>query len=267
MLRFFAPSALLRRNWRCRSEITEEAARKRVNRALDQLQSTLSRRGITSTVAALGSALTAAGITTAPATLVSEVAAVALAQSLALPTAAVTATLASSLLPAAAVAAALTGLWTILPQQSANAAMAAELARLERAPGIATGVQSEIDDLTHALALARIPPASRLQTPAPARVAVLAPTAQARLAGAKEIVVDPEGHLDWEGDPVTLDEFLIRLAATAHTDSQIIIKANGVRFPQLSYVFDEARKAGITGFVIESDSPPDPRFQMATIWF
>ena len=37
--------------------ITEEAARKRVDRALEKLQAALSRRGITSTVAALGSAL------------------------------------------------------------------------------------------------------------------------------------------------------------------------------------------------------------------
>ena len=64
LLRFFAQRSFAEIGSALR--ITEEAARKRVDRALDQLQATLSRRGITSTVAALGSALSAAGITTAP---------------------------------------------------------------------------------------------------------------------------------------------------------------------------------------------------------
>ena len=268
-LRFFAQHSFAEIGAALR--ITEEAARKRVSRALDQLQATFSRRGITSTVAALGSALTAAGITAVPATLVSEIAAIALAQSLVLPTAALTSTLVSSLLPAAALAAVLTGLWTILPQQRANAAMAAELVRLKSAPGIAAGVQSEIDDLTRALTPARPPPASWLPTPAPARVAVPSSVAPARIAGAKEVAVDHEGTLQWEGDRVTLDEFLVRLVAyrssAAHSGSQLVIKANGARFPQLSYVLDEAHKAGITSILVESDSEPDPRYAMSTLWF
>lgn len=249
--------------------ITEEAARKRVHRALEKLHATLSRRGITSTVTALGSALTAAGMTTAPATLVSEVAAIALAQSLALPATAVTATLAASLLPAAAIAAVLTGLGTIVPQKRANAAMADEIARLEGAPAATAGVQSEIDDLTRALALARTPRASVSPVPTLARAAPPVPTTPARIAGAKEVLVTTDGHLQWEGEPVTLDEFIARLAAyqsaAARSGSQLIVKANGARFPHLVYVLDEARKAGITSLVVESDSEPDPA--MSTTWF
>lgn len=271
VLRFFAQHSFAEVGAALR--ITEEAARKRVSRALDQLQATLSRRGITSTVTALGSALTAAGITTAPATLVSEVAAIAFAQSVALPTAALTTTLASSLLPAAALATMLTGLWTLLPQQRANAAMADELARLEGTLGIAVGVQSEINDLTRALALASTSPVREHPAPVSVPVAVPAPAMQVRMPGAKEVSVSPEGTLQWEGVPVTLDEFLIHLveyqSTSARGGSQIIVKGNGARILQMYYVLVEARKAGITSLVVESDSEPDPNPNPGwpTIWF
>jgi RNA polymerase sigma factor (sigma-70 family) len=270
VLRFFAQRSFAEIGDALR--ITEEAARKRVHRALDQRQATLSRRGITSTITALGSALTAAGITTAPATLGSEVAAAALAQIGLLPTAALTATLASTLLPVAAMAAVITGLWTIAPQQRANAAMADELDRLKRAPAAASGVQSEIDDLARALRLARTLPPSVLPTPPTSAPAALpAPVKYTRLTGAKDVSVDPEGRIHWEGDNVTLDEFLYRLAtyqsSAAHIGSQLIVKGNGANFLQLSYVLDEARKAGITSLVVESDSDPNPYPRMPTSWF
>jgi RNA polymerase sigma factor (sigma-70 family) len=57
---------------------SEEAARKRVDRALEKLHAVLVRRGVTSTVAALGTALTAASLDSAPAGLALKVAGVAL---------------------------------------------------------------------------------------------------------------------------------------------------------------------------------------------
>jgi RNA polymerase sigma factor (sigma-70 family) len=57
--------------------ITEEAARKRVDRALDKMSVALSRRGITSTSTALGLALAQQAMAMAPATLASNVASVA----------------------------------------------------------------------------------------------------------------------------------------------------------------------------------------------
>src|SRR5204863_102047 len=47
--------------------VTEEAARKRVDRALEKLRAILLRRGVTSTAAALGIALTTIPSTSAPA--------------------------------------------------------------------------------------------------------------------------------------------------------------------------------------------------------
>ena len=60
-------------------QLTEEAARKRVDRALDQLSGILSRRGVTSTVAAVGAALAQQAAVAAPAGLSATVAGAALA--------------------------------------------------------------------------------------------------------------------------------------------------------------------------------------------
>jgi RNA polymerase sigma factor (sigma-70 family) len=58
---------------------TEEAARKRVSRALEKLQLLLKHRGVTLSVAALGTALAAEAVTAAPAGLAASVGATALA--------------------------------------------------------------------------------------------------------------------------------------------------------------------------------------------
>lgn len=63
-LRFFEQQAFGEIGRRLR--LTEEAARKRVGRALDRLGAALSRRGVTSTAAALGLALTSQTLVAAP---------------------------------------------------------------------------------------------------------------------------------------------------------------------------------------------------------
>ena len=269
VLRFFAQRSFAEIGTALR--ITEEAARKRVDRALEKLQSALSLRGITSTSAALGTALTAAGITTAPATLVSQIAGIALAESALLPAAAVTSSLTSALLPTTAMAAVLTGLWTILPQQRANAAMTAEIARLEQTPFDPAHAQSEIDRLARAVAQARTPP-SRVQPITPSALATVSQspsTTPAPAANAKKVQVTPKGALQWEGETLTLDKFLVRLAdyqaSAGSNGSQLIVKGDAVRFPQLNWVLDEARKAGITSLIVESDSEPDS--SVPTLWF
>lgn len=250
--------------------ITEEAARKRVERAVEKLHDTLSRRGITSTVTALGSALTAGGMTVAPATLVTQVAAVALAQTVLIPAATLGTTLASALLPAAAVATVLTALWTIVPQQRANAVLAGEIARLEREPVATAVVQSEINDLKQAIELARTPATTVAAAPSrttAASASSLAPSAP-RSPAPKEVFVTTDGRINWEGEPVTLDGFLARIAdyrRTASNGSPIIVKGDGVRFGQLNWVLVEAAAAGVTSLVVESDSQPEPWF--TNNWF
>lgn len=250
--------------------ITEEAARKRVERAVEKLHETLSRRGITSTVTALGSALTAGGMTVAPATLVTQVAAVALAQTALIPAATLGTTIASSLLPSAAIATVLTALWAVVPQQRANAELANEIARLEREPVATAAVQSEIDDLKQAIALARTPRPS--VSPAPIRSAAAAASSPSssgpRGPVPKEVFVTTQGTLRWDGEPVTLDGFLARIAdyrRTTPNASPIIVKGDGVKFGQLNWVLVESAAAGVTSIVVESDSQPEPWF--TSNWF
>jgi biopolymer transport protein ExbD len=132
-------------------------------------------------------------------------------------------------------------------------------------------VQSDIGTLPRALALAGTPPADGRPTLPSARVVDSAAATRARAAGAKDVFVSTEGEIFWEGRYVTLDEFIANLAAykiaAGRSESQLIVKANGVHFTQLSFVFDEARKAGIKGLVIESDSEPDPKIPMSPVWF
>lgn len=250
-------------------QITEEAARKRVDRALEKLHTALSRRGLTSTVTTLGSALTTAGVSAAPTTLVGQVAAVALAQAALLPAVTLTGTLASALLPATALAVLCTGAWTILPQSRANAAMANEIARRERASTETRGVQAEIDELARALALARTPLPSGPVTSLAEPPLPPAPDTSVGRAGFNQIQVTTQGQIQWEGQFVTIDKFrdlLIQSRSTAPDGgAKVAIKGDGVQFAQLFFVLDSARRAGMASIVVESDSEPEPT--KVNTWF
>jgi RNA polymerase sigma factor (sigma-70 family) len=264
VLRFYAQRSFAEIGTTLR--ITEEAARKRVDRALEKLHATLSRRGITSTVTALGSALTTAGITAAPATLPTQIATVVLAQTALLPAATLTASLASSLLPATAVAAVLIGLATIVPQRRANAAMADAIARMDRV--VTTGVQSEIDELNHALALVRTAPDDAGSTATSTEDADPKPAKHALDPNVTTVLVTAEGTIQWEREAVNLDEFIERLAkyqrSAAPAESLRIVGMKGLRAEQFKWVFDEVRKAGITRVDIGSGRESDPQTSPGT---
>ncbi|MBI5381781.1 MAG: sigma-70 family RNA polymerase sigma factor [Opitutae bacterium] len=78
LLRFFQDRSLAEVG--AALQLTEEAARKRIERALDRLHARLAQRGITSTAAALGAALTHQAVVAAPAGLAASVASTALTQ-------------------------------------------------------------------------------------------------------------------------------------------------------------------------------------------
>jgi len=242
--------------------VSEEAARKRVDRALDKLHAVLLRRGVTSTVAALGGALTAAGAQPVSAGLAAQVAGAALAKAAA-PT--FVASLAGALWPAAAAATLVGGTLMVLPQHRANADAAAALAARGSNLGQAiASVQAENEQLDRELAVVRREEADRPRPAAPNfRLPLARPSpvisAPVRTAGVA-VAVSPEGTVDWEGENVTLDEFLLRLLKHQSTapngESRIVVRAPGARFLQLNWVLDEARKAGIAHLVIESDAAP-----------
>jgi len=75
--------------------------------------------------------------------------------------------------------------------------------------------------------------------------------------GTATVSVTDEGTLAWNKDPVTLDEFLVRLQQYHRDEPDGRILINGDEkafFAQAVYVFDQARIAGFTKVFIETRS-------------
>jgi biopolymer transport protein ExbD len=71
--------------------------------------------------------------------------------------------------------------------------------------------------------------------------------------------VREDGTLGWDREPITLDQFLIRLQAYKQTQTDPKVLINGdenALFQQVRYVVDEVRKAGITKVLIETRIRP-----------
>lgn len=78
-------------------------------------------------------------------------------------------------------------------------------------------------------------------------------------ATAVTITVTAEGTLAWDKDPITLNEFLVRLKAYKAAEDNPRILINGDEnsfFSQAVYVFDEVRKADIQKVLIETRVRP-----------
>ena len=247
--------------------MSEEAARKRVDRALDKLHALLSRRGITTSVVALGVALTAAGVSTLPESLVARVTAAAVTQAAA-DAAAVTATgVATALMPVAAAAVVALGALALLTQQHANDSLAAEVAQLARQNEAIPQLRADNERMVRAIAQADSRPMAVAAAPRGPRVAPAPPPVRTRFM----VTVTPEGVMQWEGQSMRLEEYLAKLnefqGAESAGEAQLVIQANGTRFPQMAWAIEEARKSGVRHLLIESDTQPDARFKDARFWF
>ncbi|MBI5382020.1 MAG: biopolymer transporter ExbD [Opitutae bacterium] len=74
-------------------------------------------------------------------------------------------------------------------------------------------------------------------------------------AGSVTLTVTEEGTIAWDKEPVTLEEFLVRLRQYKATEPNPKVLINGDQnayFNRAVYVFDEVRKAGITKVYIET---------------
>ena len=104
-----------------------------------------------------------------------------------------------------------------------------------------------------------------------ARVAAPARPPAGPAPASKSLTITTEGVIEWEGRPITLDDFLAQLsahqAAAPNGESQLVVTANGVHFRQLAYVLDEARKAKIRHLVVVSDTVPDSFEPNPWAWF
>lgn len=244
--------------------VTEEAARKRTDRALDKLQSALVRRGVTSTSAALGLALNAAGAAAVPAGLAAKVAAHAVAQA---GTVSVAASLASALWPAAAVL--VVGALFLVPTMRSHRALAAEIAQLSTRNLAIPALQHGNRRLAAAIVECRDLEAAAAELPA-LRAAHAAITPPAVPPPAPQgVTITTEGSIRWNGEFITLNDYLANVRAihdaTPGGESRLVIHAPGARFMQMIWAFDEARKAGIRHLVVESDAPVEPFAPVA--WF
>jgi RNA polymerase sigma factor (sigma-70 family) len=244
-------------------QLTEEAARKRVARALEKLRDSLARRGITSTVAALGLALTGIASTSVPTGLGTKVASTALAKA---GTAAGAASLGwfAAALPAAAVLI-VGGL--ALGQRRANDHLRDELGRVAVDDSALVALQKMNRDLarnlveTDALRVAGGSPA-----PAPAGATLSAPAVQRPIAAS--VALTPQGTIAWNNDHVSLRDFIERLArlkTTAVPGSRLQVRANGASYSAVTYVIEEARKAGIEHLTVEGSGKSADGF--AWWWF
>jgi len=248
--------------------LTEEAARKRVARALEKLRSVLARRGITSTTAMLTLALAELGVTAVPTGLTAKIAGHALAQGGAAGTGITFgAWLTSGMFLASA--ALLVGTFAVSYEHRTNRRLETELANLAVEPGAVAALRAENQRLARVVAeaddLQRLqaepPPLPATSTPAALAPPALAP-AQA------SITVQSDGTMRWGSERVTLDQFLARLRALRGDlpggETKVAIKGLS-NFSSLAWVIDEVAKGEITHVVVDSNTQPDPKFGFS--WF
>jgi biopolymer transport protein ExbD len=151
------------------------------------------------------------------------------------------------------------GTFVLLPQHRANTATALAIASRERTLQTAVAeLEAENLRLGRDVAQAKRLAADREEQSQAVVVRPSTAVAPQPVPTGKSVAVSPEGRLQWEGKPVTLDEFLVQLMSYQESNekSRLVVKANGARFMQLNWVLEEARKVGITNLVIESDAQP-----------
>jgi biopolymer transport protein ExbD len=99
------------------------------------------------------------------------------------------------------------------------------------------------------------------------RRTVVAPPPPARPIAAR-ISVTPAGTIQWNDDFVSLAEFISRLRqtkATANPESRVHVRSIGSTYSAVTYVIDEARKAGIENLTVEAGAKADDKFSFW--WF
>ncbi len=213
--------------------VTEEAARKRVDRAIDKLRARLARRGVTSTAAIVGVALASVGAASAPLGLPAKIAGEALANAGTPAGGSIAGSLAKVATPAAAVL--VIGGLLLQAQRGTNDRLRAELRQLSSETAAIAALRAENSRVARAIA--------EVETTAPARTervvqrtAVGGASPAPRPISAK-VSVSSEGTLRWNLEPVSLREFLTRLRtlqATADPEARIVINGAGAAFPALN---------------------------------
>jgi RNA polymerase sigma factor (sigma-70 family) len=239
--------------------LSEEAARKRLDRALEKLRLALSRRGLTSTSLALTATLGELGAGTVPAALATQIAGGALAQAA---VAGAGWTLASLFSPGVIVAGAalLVGGWAVVEQHSTNQKLETELAGYSDQAKAIMALRMENGRLAREAAAAEALPSHSAEVQPQAIVPAQPAIPEKASLPSTTVNVTTDGRLFFGTDYVTLDKFLLRLKSLHTTspdgESTLVISSEAA-FIQMAYVIDEARKAGIKHVKV-SNSRPGP---------
>jgi RNA polymerase sigma factor (sigma-70 family) len=242
-------------------QVTEEAARKRVDRALEKLRALLQRRGITSTSAALDSALTAGAATSIPAGLGARVAENVMTVTSVVAGGATFGSWLGFVLPTAA-GLVIGGLALI--QRHANERERGTLGQFAADHAALLSLQIENRELTRTLAETdALRRAAAAPLPLLASSVTVAP-AQGRPIAAS-IGVTAEGVIRWNADAVSLRDFISRMReikATADPEARVHVVAPGASYSAVSYIIEEARKAGIEHLTVEASVNPNDMFPL-----
>jgi RNA polymerase sigma factor (sigma-70 family) len=260
LLRFFQQRSFAEVGTALRT--SEEAARKRVDRALEKLRSVLAKHGVVSTSAVLAATLSAA-IAPMPSALNATITHAAL-QSAATNSMSGIAAAIKLALPIAAVVT--VGTWLISDQHTTNAALRAQISELTAAQQSAIALRHE--NATLRWQLAEIETLRREANTSPTRQSPVDEHNASEKRNPATVAVTEQGTIRWGNRHITLGAFLQELKAlhaASPNDSALVIHSEGASFSAFSYVVDEARKVGIDHVVAERDGPIDPKTNLS--WF
>ncbi len=242
--------------------LTEDTARKRVDRAVEKLRAGLAERGVTSSTAALAFALSEQAAASVPAALAAKVSAVALAELAASGSGGLAALVGVLLSGTTAVVATLVAAAGLVAwQHQTNARLQAELAGLG---GTETALRATgRENAQLARQVAEADDLKRLLATMPRPVDPDGTPSSSPMAAPVTIHITPRGTLLWENQPVALDDYLKRLTAlqAQHPEAaaQVVVRADpGAQFSAAAYAVEQASRADIRHIVVESPAVPDP---------
>jgi RNA polymerase sigma factor (sigma-70 family) len=241
--------------------LSEEAARKRADRAIDKLRARLAERGVTSGTGALAFVLAGQASATLPAALAAHITSAALASVGA--GGGLLASLAGIFLSdaAAVVATVLAAAGLITWQHDSTATLRVELAGWKNLGREIATLQRDNQRLARQAAEAGDLRRHLAETPAPRATVASAPLPPA--AEPVTVVVTAQGTLLWNQERVTLADFTQRLTALQQQypdqAARVIVHGNpGAGFGAVSYAVEQASRAGIRNIAIESQAAPAP---------
>ncbi|MDB6095190.1 MAG: polymerase, sigma-24 subunit, subfamily [Verrucomicrobia bacterium] len=250
--------------------LTEEGARKRTERAVERIRAELARRGVTSSSGALAFVLAEQTASAVPAALAGNITAAAFAEVAAAGVGtSVLAGVASALVSDTALVLAtfMAGAGLVTWQLRSNAQLESVLARVKNSQGEVRALHHDNQRLIRRIAEAD--DLRRDQAAAASEPPRTTANARTENGPAVNVLVTAKGTIAWENQPITLNDYLQRLAdlhsIPADRRPQLFVQgAPGARFDATAYTIEQASRAGIADIAIAVPGTPGPRADWIT---